>query len=82
MTAAVVGPEGAIAMAEVVGSVDALWRFPVKSMLGEQVDEVVVNRRTTARRPPGSGRPMPSSRHRAWCRTRTTLQRLPTSGSA
>jgi MOSC domain-containing protein len=26
----------------VVGTVDSLWRFPVKSMLGEQVDELVI----------------------------------------
>ena len=32
-------------MGEVVGTVDALWRFPVKSMLGEHVDEVAVSRR-------------------------------------
>jgi uncharacterized protein len=28
-----------------VGTVGALWRFPVKSMLGESVDQVVVTTR-------------------------------------
>jgi uncharacterized protein YcbX len=32
----------------VVGTVDSLWRFPVKSMLGEQVDELVVASRGVA----------------------------------
>lgn len=32
-------------MAEVMGTVDALWRFPVKSMLGEHLEELVVSRR-------------------------------------
>lgn len=26
---------------EVVGTIGALWRFPVKSMLGEQLDAVM-----------------------------------------
>ena len=27
---------------EVVGTIDALWRFPVKSMQGERLDEAIV----------------------------------------
>ena len=32
-------------MGDTVGTVEALWRFPVKSMLGESVDEVLITRR-------------------------------------
>jgi uncharacterized protein YcbX len=32
-------------MDEPVGRVEALWRFPVKSMLGEQLDEILVSSR-------------------------------------
>src|ERR1700749_2321769 len=28
-----------------VGTVEALWRFPVKSMLGESVDEILITQR-------------------------------------
>src|SRR5579862_5957767 len=32
-------------MDDTVGTVQALWRFPIKSMLGESVDEIVVSQR-------------------------------------
>jgi uncharacterized protein YcbX len=32
-------------MNNTVGTIEALWRFPVKSMLGESVDEILVSRR-------------------------------------
>jgi uncharacterized protein YcbX len=31
-------------MAQQVGTVESLWRYPVKSMLGEQLDEVTITK--------------------------------------
>ncbi len=35
-------PGEGIAMSEAVGAIAALWRFPVKSMPGERLDEAKV----------------------------------------
>jgi uncharacterized protein len=32
-------------MTEILGSIERLWRYPVKSMLGEQCDTLAINHR-------------------------------------